>query len=69
MPDLLGRPLKEALRVLEENGREGQVVYTAAPIRGGGKAVRDGEERVVAVRGDTLIVSTFKTQVNEERHD
>ena len=67
-PDLLGRPLNEALRILAENNQKGQVVYTAAPIRGCTAEPRSGEERVVAVRGETLIVSVFKTKIqNEDR--
>ena len=68
MKDLTGLKTETALqRMLREEGVQGQVLYTSAPVNNSKKRrtedVYDGprEERVVARRGDTLITAGFRT--------
>ncbi|MBQ4552331.1 MAG: hypothetical protein IJA59_05225 [Clostridia bacterium] len=51
----LGLPLGQALSLCEQRGITAQVIYTGERCE-----QKDYTARVVAVRGDTLIVSLFK---------
>ena len=66
---LLGRRVDEALKIMEENGIQGQVQYTSAPVSNHPENRTERESRVVAVRGNVLIAAFFNTRINMEKKD
>ena len=70
MTDLTGLTIEKALQYLLQEGIQGQVVYTSAPVSNRkadfSAESTEREERVIARRGNTLIVSRFSTILKEE---
>ncbi len=62
MQQLLGMRLEEAEAILRQQGVEPQVIFTCAPRN----ARKEGEKRVIRVRGSELTVSLFQVELPSE---
>lgn len=67
MPELIGKSVQDALNILKEQGVEGQVRITSAPMRDGKETRKEGELRVIDVKQDVLIAAYFQTEVRAEK--
>ena len=65
MPDILGRPVEEAVLSLPPGAKTPQVLETSAP-RKNGEGRQGGVLRVIRVRGDQWIAARFFDRVQEK---
>ena len=75
MKDLTGLKTETALQIMLQEGIQGQVIYTSAPVNNTKKRRTEEEytgpreERVVSHRGNVLISAAFRTGLPEKENE